>query len=44
MNPRVFKKSGLKHLDRVVDLVGSHDGRGVPWLIMCSARLMGSTP
>jgi hypothetical protein len=21
MNPRVFKQSGLKHLDRVVDLV-----------------------
>jgi hypothetical protein len=21
MNPRVFKKEGLKHLDRVVDLV-----------------------
>ncbi|RSH95251.1 hypothetical protein EHS25_000337 [Saitozyma podzolica] len=24
MNPRVFKKSGLKHLDRVVDLCAAH--------------------
>jgi hypothetical protein len=34
MNPRVFKKEGLKHLDRVIDIVSyisginGADGRG----------------
>ena len=27
MNPRVFKKEGLKHLDRVIDIVSPHTSR-----------------
>jgi hypothetical protein len=38
MNPRVFKKSGLKHLDRVVDLVSSHNGRSVADHVQCAAH------
>jgi len=42
MNPRVFKPEGLKHLDRVIDLVRLSTSRVDP--LKSSVRSMASTP